>query len=261
MKTEIEVLMEADLDGASAVVGQPGIGHVGKLVADHLVDELDAELVAEVYSPHLPPEVLVDSGRSRKTTVRVHYAEDEGIVVVSSDYIATDNEGHYAIAGALLDFLQENGVADVFALGGLDVSEDEPEEAEGGLDERMQEGWRTGGIGPELKDPKVFGVVNDLEFMDELKAAGVRFNPESEFGGVATVPGVLLNLGERRGVRVGYLMGEVSGSHLVNPITGEAMVSALEGVLDFEVDKSGLEDRSIDLEDFAIHMVEGKPSF
>lgn len=37
------------------VVGLPGVGLVGKLVAEHLVDELGAEKVIEVYSPHFPP--------------------------------------------------------------------------------------------------------------------------------------------------------------------------------------------------------------
>jgi len=38
------------------VVGLPGVGLVGKLVAEHLIDELKAEKVMEVYSPHFPCE-------------------------------------------------------------------------------------------------------------------------------------------------------------------------------------------------------------
>lgn len=261
METEIDIIKEVDIAGAKVIEGTPGIGHVGRLLAEHLVQELDAEQVADIYSPSLPPEVLVDSGKSRRTTVRVYYAEAENLVIVTSDYISTDNAGHYHIADALLEYLQENGASTVYALGGLDVSEEEPEEAEEGLGDRMQEGWRTGGMGPELKDPDVYGVVNDLALRDDLEDAGVLFEPESEFGGVATVSGMLLNLGERRGVETAYLMGEVSGSHLVNPITCEAMLDALEELAGFDVGPDGLEERSIELEDLAMFMIEESPSF
>lgn len=261
METEIDVTKEVDLEGATVIEGTPGIGHVGRLIAEHLIQELDAEQVADVYSPSLPPEVLVDSGKSRRTTVRVYYAEEENLVIVTSDYISTDNAGHYHIAEALLDYIEENGASTVYALGGLDVSEEEPEEAGEGLGDRMQEGWRTGGMGPELKDPDIYGVVNDLALRDDLDSAGVLFDPDSEFGGVATVSGTLLNLGERRGVETAYLMGEVSGSHLVNPVTCEAVLEVLEDLAALDVGPEGLEERSIELEDLAMHMIEESPSF
>jgi len=39
------------------IVGLPGVGHVGKLVVDHLVEELKAEKIADLYSEHFPPQV------------------------------------------------------------------------------------------------------------------------------------------------------------------------------------------------------------
>jgi len=54
-ETTVRRLKELDLKDPILVEGLPGVGHVGKLVAEHLIDELEAELVIEVYSPHLPP--------------------------------------------------------------------------------------------------------------------------------------------------------------------------------------------------------------
>ncbi len=41
------------------VEGLPGIGLVGKLAAEHLIKELKAEKVAEIYSEHFPHQVLM----------------------------------------------------------------------------------------------------------------------------------------------------------------------------------------------------------
>jgi len=47
------------LENPVFIEGLPGIGHVGKLVADHLVNELRAEKVVEIYSHYFPPQVMV----------------------------------------------------------------------------------------------------------------------------------------------------------------------------------------------------------
>lgn len=49
---DVETLAEPALTDPVLVEGLPGVGHVGKLVAEHLLEELDSELVARVYSEH-----------------------------------------------------------------------------------------------------------------------------------------------------------------------------------------------------------------
>ena len=40
---EITILEEVELDNPIFIEALPGVGHVGKLVADHMIDELDAQ--------------------------------------------------------------------------------------------------------------------------------------------------------------------------------------------------------------------------
>ncbi|MBR1610365.1 MAG: PAC2 family protein, partial [Methanobrevibacter sp.] len=60
--TEITVLEEIELDNPIFIEALPGLGHVGKLAADHLIDELGGVKFAEIYSPTFPPQVLVKDG-------------------------------------------------------------------------------------------------------------------------------------------------------------------------------------------------------
>ena len=57
--TEIITLEEIELNNPIFIEALPGIGHVGKLAADHMIDELGATKFAEIYSPTFPPQVLV----------------------------------------------------------------------------------------------------------------------------------------------------------------------------------------------------------
>ncbi len=56
---EINVLEEVELENPIFIEALPGLGHVGKLAADHMIDELEATKFAEIYSPTFPPQVLI----------------------------------------------------------------------------------------------------------------------------------------------------------------------------------------------------------
>lgn len=58
MKNEIwfEDLKKVTLKDAVAIVGSPGLGSIGKLVVDKLIEESKAELTSKLYSTHLPAE-------------------------------------------------------------------------------------------------------------------------------------------------------------------------------------------------------------
>lgn len=57
---EIESIATPELDDPVFIEGVPGIGLVGKLAVDHLVEELDSKPVRRVYSEYFPPAISVD---------------------------------------------------------------------------------------------------------------------------------------------------------------------------------------------------------
>ena len=54
----IEFTEKPKLKNPVFIEGLPGVGNVGKLAAEHLVDELNAKKFAEVYSKYFPPQVF-----------------------------------------------------------------------------------------------------------------------------------------------------------------------------------------------------------
>ena len=48
-----------EVDSPILIEGLPGIGHVGKLVAEHIIHELGAKKIAQIHSIYFPPQVII----------------------------------------------------------------------------------------------------------------------------------------------------------------------------------------------------------
>jgi len=227
----IEVVAAVELDDPVLVEGLPGVGHVGKLVAEHLVEEADGTLVRRVHSELFPPQVTVDEQSvASLADAEFHAIETSGrdLLVLTGDHQATDNRGHYRLTEAFLDVAAEFGVSEVYALGGVPTGE-------------------------LVEEHAVVGAVADPALRDGLEEAGVEFRSEEPAGGIVGTSGLLLGLGGRRGFDAACLMGETSG-YLVDPKSARAVLEVLENLLDFEVDFEALDERADEMEDVVEQM-------
>jgi uncharacterized protein (TIGR00162 family) len=222
---EIEAVAEPELTDPVLVEGLPGVGHVGKLAAEHLVEERDGRLVRRVYSTHLPPQVSVDEGLTQLACAEVHAVETDGqdLLVLTGDHQAQDTVGHYGLAGAFLDLAEDLDAQRVFALGGIPTGE-------------------------LIEEYDVIGATTTEAQREELEGAGVDFRGDEPAGGIVGVSGLLLGLGDRRGVDAACLMGETSG-YLVDPKSAQAVLEVLQDILGFTVDFGSLEDRADEMEE------------
>jgi hypothetical protein len=221
---DIEALAEPALSEPVLVEGLPGVGHVGKLAAEHLVEEFDSELVRRVYSTHFPPQVSVEDGRTQLACAELYAVSAErDLLVLTGDHQAQDPPGHYGLTDTFLDIAAEMGVSRAFALGGVPTGE-------------------------LIEEYDVIGAVTGDDDREALEDAGVEFREDEPAGGIVGVSGLLLGLGERRGFDAACLMGETSG-YLVDPKSAQAVLEVLETVLEFEVDFASLEDRAEEMEE------------
>ena len=185
---------DVDLDEPVLVEGLPGVGHVGKLAAEHILEELDSELVERVHSTHFPPQVSVDEGRTELVGAEFHAVDSENgrdLLVLTGDHQAQDTQGHYGLTSTFLDVATDHDVEEVFALGGVPTGE-------------------------LIEEYSVIGAATSDDLGDRLEAAGVEFREDEPAGGIVGVSGLLLGLGQRRNVPAACLRGETSG-YLVDP--------------------------------------------
>ncbi|ELY91159.1 proteasome assembly chaperone family protein [Natrinema altunense] len=225
---EIDAVAEVELDDPVLVEGLPGVGHVGTLAVEHLLEELEGEstLVRRLYSREFPPQVSVEDGVSELTCAEIYAVEvPEGrdLLLLTGDHQAQSNAGHYTLTDAFLDIAEAFGATEVYALGGVPTGE-------------------------LIEEYAVVGAVNDESLLETLEDAGVEFREDEPAGGIVGVSGLLLGLGDRRGFEATCLMGETSG-YLVDPKSARAVLEVLEDVLGFELEYESLDERADEMEE------------
>jgi uncharacterized protein (TIGR00162 family) len=205
--------------------GLPGIGHIGKLVAEHMIQELGAEKIAEIHSIFFPPQVIIQEDgviRLANNELWLYRGTERHLLFLVGDYQSTSGEGHYILADCYLDIAEELGVKRIFTLGGF-------------------------GVGHLVDEPRVLGAVNRPELRQSAEKAGAVFQNGEPGGGIIGAAGLLLGLSAYRGIEGICLMGETSG-YLVDPKSAASLLRVLSVMIGVEIDPTRLQDRGAELE-------------
>ena len=150
---------------ASVVIaGLPGVGHVGKLVVDHLVRALSAVKVAEITSTLFPPQMYLDCDAVlRLPRNEIFFVpgtdEHDPVLFLAGDCQSTSAEGHYTLAEGYLRVFDLLGVRRIYTLGGY-------------------------GVGRMVEHPRVLSALSSASLKEEVLAAGAVINPEEPVGGI-----------------------------------------------------------------------------
>ncbi len=224
----IKLRKELKLEDVTLIEGLPGVGNVGKLAVDHLIKTLKPEHFADIYSKHLPPQVLLDEkGVASLVSQKLyhHRNKESDLVFLAGEYQGSTPEGQYELAHALLDFLSKNyGINKIYTLGGY-------------------------GLGKMLEEPRVLGAASSEDIVNAFKSHGVVFSEGEPSNGIVGASGILLGLGkEFFGIDGGCLMGETSG-YIVDAKSARNVLRTLAEIIGIEIDMKELEIRSEETEE------------
>ena len=219
---EINVIEEIELENPIFIEALPGIGHVGKLAADHMIDELGATKFADVYSPTFPPQVIVrDEGIIENMFNELYYLKDVGednldLIILVGNTQSLSPEGQYLVCNDILEFVKGFGISRIFTLGGM-------------------------ATGQPIENPKVFGAATDEANVELLREAGIEIR--SNDGGIVGASGLFLGLGVRQGIQGACLMGETPG-YFIDAESAEGLLNKLSYLLNFEINTEKLDERA-----------------
>jgi uncharacterized protein (TIGR00162 family) len=217
------------------IEGLPGIGQVGKLVAEYMIHMLNAEKIGEIHSIYLPPQVILEENglaRLARNELYLHQCEGRDLFFLVGDHQSTSNEGHYILADQYCEIAEELKVKRIYTLGGF-------------------------GVGHLVNEPRVLGAVNRAGLREELEEAGVTFNRDEPGGGIIGAAGLMLGLSKERGIDAVCLMGETSG-YLVDPMAASNVLAVLSKLIGVPVDLTKLNDRASEMEKVIEGLVEGE---
>ncbi|WP_137682152.1 proteasome assembly chaperone family protein [Haloarcula mannanilytica] len=201
---------DISLDSPTLVEGLPGVGLVGKIAADHLVDAYDMEYYAAVHCDGLPEiAVYADDDPEVRPPVRLYADEGRNLLVLQSDAPISPS-GARDFAGCIVGWFEANDVTPIYLSG-------RPAEKDGA--------------------PEVYGVSTG-DGASMLKEANV--DPPSENGAITGPTGALVHESQRVGLTSIGLIVEAD-QQFPDPEAARALLqTAISPLADFEVDTEAL---------------------
>jgi uncharacterized protein (TIGR00162 family) len=153
---------KAVLKNPILIVGLPGIGNVGKIVVDFLIDELKAKKMYEIHSRHFPNTVFVnDNNLVSLPSVEIFCKKGTGktpdILFMAGDVQPVNQEACYEFCSLTLDLFQNLKAKQIITLGGIGLQDvpDAPKVFCTGTEKAVVDGFTKG----TTLNPNIYGVV------------------------------------------------------------------------------------------------------
>lgn len=180
--------------------GLPGIGNVGKVAVDFLIDELEAVKMHEIISYSFPNSVFVNEDNLVELpTVEIFYKKFGGkrsdIILLAGDVQPTDEVSSYELTEHVLDIIEKLGTKDVITIGGI-------------------------GLSQIPKKPKVYITGNSKKIMARYKNNAVNDKLYGVVGPIIGVSGLLLGLASKRDMQAIAFLAETYGHPIYLGVKG-----------------------------------------
>ncbi|HLC98820.1 MAG TPA: PAC2 family protein [Candidatus Nanoarchaeia archaeon] len=212
------------------IEGLPGIGNVGKVAVDFMVDRLNAKKIMEIYSHSFPHSVFVNEDNLVELpTVELFYKKRKGkrdLIFLAGDIQPLDEESSYEFSHKVLDILKELNGSELITLGGIGLPDipEKPRVYCTGTSKKMIEKYRKG----EKISRNLFGVV----------------------GPIVGVTGLLIGLAKEKNINGVCLLAETYGHPLYLGVKGsKEVLRILNKKLSLDLDVQSINREIEDIEE------------
>jgi uncharacterized protein (TIGR00162 family) len=225
----IHYVEKPNLNHPILIEGLPGVGNVGKLAAEHLIDEIGATKFADIFSTDFPPQVFVDhNGLVKLVRNELYYWKgDIDLIILTGDYQGLSTRGQYKLTQLVLDIAMEYNTKRIYTLGGY-------------------------GVGVDVDTPSVTGATTHQSLIEEFQKYRVEFKDRGG-GGIVGASGLLLGIGAMMGLEGVCLMGETSG-YMVDPNSAREVLKVLTKILNIKISFAKLEEKAEEISRIAKHI-------
>jgi len=203
------------------IEGLPGIGNVGKVAVDFIIEELKAKKIYSLFSNTLPHSVFVnEENLVELPSIEIYCKERKkkpDLLFLTGDVQPIDEKSSYAFCDKILEIMDKFKSKEIITTGGIGLQEI-----------------------PEA--PRIFITGNDQKTIDKY-AKGTKINRKIHgvVGPIIGVTGLLLGLGKQKGVRGVALLSETFGHPMYLGIKGaKEMLRILNQKLSLDINLAKL---------------------
>ncbi|MDA4128715.1 MAG: PAC2 family protein [Thaumarchaeota archaeon] len=181
------------------ICGLPDSGMVAKIAVDRIIEAVGAKIVADVYSPSLPPQVGINKGIVELMGHHL-FASDKGkLLIYTGDSQPVDPPGAFALSELVVKLAREYRVRELIVIAAMIR-------------------------GTQVAKPAVFVSGTSRRLIDEYVALGAG---KTSPGMVTWMHGVIMGEALKHGVQAVCLSAETQGE-VPDPTSSESALAILE---------------------------------
>ncbi|MBI5797649.1 PAC2 family protein [Candidatus Woesearchaeota archaeon] len=183
-KFQVEYLSKPVLKEPILIEGLPGIGNVGKIAMDFLVENVKAKKVIQIYSHYFPHSVFINEKNLIDIPVVSIYSANIGkqdFLFLAGDIQPIDEPSCYEFCETIIDILQSFKGKEVITLGGI-------------------------GLQKIPKKPKVYVTGTNKAYVKSFPHASDKIY--GVVGPIIGVTGVLLGVAQRKKMTAAALLAQ-----------------------------------------------------
>ncbi|MFW5865687.1 MAG: PAC2 family protein, partial [Nanoarchaeota archaeon] len=209
------------------IEGLPGIGNVGKVVVDTIIEKLDTKEVGSFQSHHMPNSVFINENNLiQLPSIKLHHYSKSGVdfLLLTGDAQPSQERASYELAEELLQTIQSFDGSNIITIGGVGLN-DIPE------------------------DPSIYVTGNDKSFISEFKKQGANDEVYGVVGPIVGISGLLLGLADSFNMKSIALLGETYGHPMyIGLKEARKILHMFNEKYEFDVDLSELDEEIDELE-------------
>ena len=202
------------LENPVIVEGFPGIGLVGNIASQHLIDELDMEYIGSMESKYFPPIAVLFNGIINMP-VRIYESKEYNIITVISD-IPIHPTISYEVSKVLMDWAQSINVKEIVSIAG---------------------------IATMTSEEKVFGAATNDDMLNRIKDHVEIF----QVGTISGISGSVMTECFMRNVPAISLLGETNSPN-PDPRAAASVIKVLNIIYDLPIDTDNLMEQAEQIE-------------
>ena len=190
----------------------PGVGNVGKIVVDSLVDKHPSRTIGWILHPDFPPHSTLD-GNGFVSPPRINInsillPDGRTIITVGGPLQPMTAAGQYEVSEAILEMASESGTPQLLVLAGLAAGTD---------------------------DREIHVICADAEVRKNLEANDIPVSKEHPKAGMIGIAGLLISLSPLYGVPAIGLVAETIGAS-TDVLAADRLASWIGAGLDLPLD-------------------------
>jgi len=186
---EIKQIAKQEINKPIVIEGLPGIGNVGKVAVDFIIESIKAKKIVEISSSSFPHTVFVNEHNLIDLpSINIYYKKikSQDFIFIAGDVQPSDERSCYGLCTLILDRLEKHKIREIITLGGI-------------------------GLPKIPKQPKIYLAGNNKEILSKYQDNDTEKNIFGVVGPIIGVSGLLIGLAGKRNIPAVTILAQTFG--------------------------------------------------